>query len=65
MCTEQFATTCCALDSFDKQYLRNYLLSIDFDKSGSGIMLPQDVIDNTMAKYLEAYKLLTGKDIQF
>ncbi|KAF9366665.1 Bifunctional purine biosynthetic protein ade1 [Mortierella sp. NVP85] len=52
-------------DSFDKQYLRNYLLSIGFDKSGAGITLPQDVVDNTMAKYLEAYKLLTGRDIQF
>jgi phosphoribosylaminoimidazole-succinocarboxamide synthase len=55
----------CGLHSFDKQYLRNYLLSIGFDKSGAGITLPQDVIDNTMAKYLEAYKLLTGRDIQF
>ncbi|KAF9966185.1 Bifunctional purine biosynthetic protein ade1 [Mortierella alpina] len=48
-------------DSFDKQYLRNYLDSIGFDRS-AGITLPEDVIVNTMAKYQEAYKLLTGKD---
>ncbi|KAF9960781.1 Bifunctional purine biosynthetic protein ade1 [Mortierella alpina] len=48
-------------DSFDKQYLRNYLDSIGFDRS-AGITLPEDVIINTMAKYQEAYKLLTGKD---
>ncbi|KAI1318272.1 Bifunctional purine biosynthetic protein ade1 [Mortierella claussenii] len=50
-------------DSFDKQYLRNYLESIGFDKS-TGITLPEDVVVNTMAKYQEAYKLLTGKDAQ-
>ncbi|KAG0244001.1 phosphoribosylaminoimidazole-succinocarboxamide synthase [Mortierella sp. GBAus27b] len=51
-------------DSFDKQYLRNYLLSIGFDMTTS-ITLPEDVVVNTMAKYKEAYKLLTGKDVQF
>ncbi|KAG0298257.1 Bifunctional purine biosynthetic protein ade1 [Linnemannia gamsii] len=50
-------------DSFDKQYLRNYLDSIGFDKS-QGITLPENVVTNTMAKYQEAYKLLTGKDAQ-
>ncbi|KAF9572238.1 Bifunctional purine biosynthetic protein ade1 [Mortierella alpina] len=49
-------------NSFDKQYLRNYLDSIGFDRSGAGITLPEDVVVNTMAKYQEAYKLLTGKD---
>ncbi|KAI8602521.1 phosphoribosylaminoimidazole-succinocarboxamide synthase [Dissophora ornata] len=50
-------------DSFDKQYLRNYLESIGFDKT-NGITLPEDVVTETMAKYQEAYKLLTGKDAQ-
>ncbi|KAF9186927.1 Bifunctional purine biosynthetic protein ade1 [Haplosporangium sp. Z 11] len=50
-------------DSFDKQYLRNYLESIGFDKS-TGITLPEHVVVNTMAKYQEAYKLLTDKDAQ-
>ncbi|CAO3686200.1 hypothetical protein G6F70_000983 [Rhizopus microsporus] len=49
-------------DSFDKQFLRNYLESIKFDKKTS-IELPQDVIDNTLAKYKEAFFLLTGKQI--
>ena len=49
-------------NSFDKQYLRNYLESISFDKNGEGIELPQDVIDQTLAKYVEAFRLLTGKE---
>jgi phosphoribosylaminoimidazole-succinocarboxamide synthase len=49
-------------DSFDKQYLRDYLEKIRFDKNGKGIELPQDVIDNTLAKYVEAFRLLTGKE---
>ena len=45
--------------SFDKQYVRDYLKAnpdCDYD-------LPQEVIDKTIDKYLEAYKLLTGKDL--
>jgi phosphoribosylaminoimidazole-succinocarboxamide synthase len=48
-------------DSFDKQYVRNYLESINFDKSGPGVELPQDVVKKTSQKYLEAYEKLTGK----
>ncbi|KAF7729957.1 Bifunctional purine biosynthetic protein ade1 [Apophysomyces ossiformis] len=48
-------------ESFDKQFLRNYLESIHFDKKTS-IELPQDVIANTLDKYKEAYLLLTGKE---
>jgi phosphoribosylaminoimidazole-succinocarboxamide synthase len=51
-------------DSFDKQYLRNYLEKIGFDKNGKGIALPQDVVDNTLAKYVEAFRLLTGREPQ-
>ena len=46
--------------SFDKQFVRNYLKAhpeCDYN-------LPQDVIDKTIAKYLEAYKLLTGKELE-
>ncbi|KAF9918338.1 Bifunctional purine biosynthetic protein ade1 [Lobosporangium transversale] len=50
-------------DSFDKQYIRNYLESIGFDKT-TGITLPEHVVTNTMAKYQEAYRLLTSKDVQ-
>lgn len=48
-------------NSYDKQYLRDYLLSIKFDKK-NGIELPQNVIENTQKKYIEVYKILTGKD---
>ncbi|KAI8981594.1 phosphoribosylaminoimidazole-succinocarboxamide synthase [Mycotypha africana] len=50
-------------DSFDKQFLRNYLESIHFDKTTS-IELPADVIENTLAKYKEAFFMLTGKKVQ-
>ncbi len=50
-----------AQDSFDKQYLRDYLESISFDKNGGGIALPDDVVDRTRAKYLEAFRIITGR----
>ena len=46
--------------SFDKQYLRDYLLSLDWDKTPPGPELPEEVIHNTQQKYLEALQLLTG-----
>lgn len=49
-----------AQKSFDKQYLRDYLLSIKWDKSPPPPKLPDDVIVNTRAKYLEAMRLITG-----
>ncbi len=49
-------------DSFDKQFLRNYLESIRFDKNGQGIELPSEVVQSTRAKYVEAFRLLTGHD---
>ncbi len=49
-------------DSFDKQYVRNYLEAINFDKNGAGIELPADVVQNTLAKYVEAFRMLTGKE---
>ena len=48
-------------ESYDKQFVRNYLESINFDKSGKGIELPDDVREKTSAKYIEAYEQLTGK----
>ena len=50
-----------AADSLDKQYVRDYLLSIHFDKK-TGVVLPDDVIANTLAKYQEVYRILTGKE---
>jgi phosphoribosylaminoimidazole-succinocarboxamide synthase len=46
--------------SFDKQYVRDYLMSINWDKNPPAPSLPKDVINNTHNKYLEAYKHLTG-----
>jgi phosphoribosylaminoimidazole-succinocarboxamide synthase len=46
--------------SYDKQYLRDYLTSISFDKK-EGIKLPQEIISATLEKYIEAFKILTGK----
>jgi phosphoribosylaminoimidazole-succinocarboxamide synthase len=48
-------------ESFDKQFVRNYLEEINFDKSGEGVELPADIIEKTSAKYIEAYEKLTGK----
>jgi phosphoribosylaminoimidazole-succinocarboxamide synthase len=48
--------------SYDKQYLRDYLLSLDWDKTPPGPALPPEVIQNTRAKYMEALKALTGRD---
>jgi phosphoribosylaminoimidazole-succinocarboxamide synthase len=47
--------------SYDKQYVRDYLLTLDWDKKAPGPPLPQEVIDNTRAKYIEAYEQLTGQ----
>ena len=49
-------------NSFDKQYLRDYLEKIKFDKNGKGIELPGEVVERTLAKYAEAFRLLTGKE---
>jgi phosphoribosylaminoimidazole-succinocarboxamide synthase len=49
-----------AQQSFDKQYLRDYLLTLDWDKTPPGPRLPREVIDNTRAKYVEALTRLSG-----
>jgi phosphoribosylaminoimidazole-succinocarboxamide synthase len=51
-------------ESFDKQFVRNYLEEINFDKSGPGVILPEDIIEKTSAKYIEAYEKLTGNPFQ-
>ena len=48
-------------ESFDKQFVRNYLESINFNKSGPGVELPEDIIAKTSDKYIQAYEQLTGK----
>jgi len=50
-----------AQKSYDKQYVRDYLLSVNWDKKPPAPSLPQDVIDNTQAKYSEALNRLCGR----
>ncbi len=47
--------------SFDKQFVRDYLETLTWDKNPPGPTLPDDVVNKTSAKYLEAYERLTGK----
>jgi phosphoribosylaminoimidazole-succinocarboxamide synthase len=51
-------------ESFDKQFVRNYLEEIKFNKSGPGVALPDDIVNKTSAKYIEAYEKLTGKSFK-
>jgi phosphoribosylaminoimidazole-succinocarboxamide synthase len=50
--------------SFDKQYVRDYLASINFDKNPPAPNLPSEVIDNTTLKYEEALYLLSGNKVE-
>ncbi len=50
--------------SFDKQFVRDYLLTLPWNKTAPGPKLPADVIEKTAAKYREALKILTGRDIE-
>jgi len=52
-----------AQDSYDKQYVRDYLLSINFNKQPPAPQLPEDVINNTTKKYKEALFELTGENL--
>ena len=49
--------------SFDKQYVRDYLESLRWNKQPPAPALPPDVVRRTSEKYLEAYRLLTGKSL--
>jgi phosphoribosylaminoimidazole-succinocarboxamide synthase len=51
-------------ESFDKQFVRNYLESINFNKSGPGVELPDDIRSKTTDKYIEGYERLTGKKFE-
>lgn len=48
--------------SFDKQYVRDYLESINWDKNPPAPSLPDDVVQKTTEKYIEAYRRITGKN---
>jgi len=49
--------------SFDKQFVRDYLETLAWDKTPPAPTLPEDVVARTQAKYLEAYQKLTGQPL--
>src|ERR1043166_6916179 len=49
--------------SFDKQFVRDYLETLDWDKTPPAPCLPNEVIEKTSAKYLEAFRQLTGQEL--
>ncbi|WP_213806076.1 phosphoribosylaminoimidazolesuccinocarboxamide synthase [Granulicella sp. dw_53] len=51
-----------AQPSFDKQFVRDYLESIHWNKQDPAPELPDDVVTRTREKYLEAFRLITGRD---
>lgn len=52
-----------AQPSFDKQFVRDYLETLDWDKTPPGPELPTDVVAKTREKYLEAFQRITGRDL--
>ena len=50
-------------ESFDKQFVRDYLVSIKFNKQPPPPVLPEEIIQKTSEKYLEALEMLTGEKI--
>ena len=53
-----------ALD-FDKQFVRDYVLSVKWDKEPPAPELPETIISKTLERYLKAYNILTGKELLF
>jgi phosphoribosylaminoimidazole-succinocarboxamide synthase len=53
-----------AQPSFDKQFVRDYLEAIHWNKQAPAPSLPGDVVERTQAKYLEAFQRLTGREIK-
>ena len=53
-----------AQPSFDKQFVRDYLEAIHWNKQAPAPSLPADVAERTQAKYLEAFRRLTGRDLE-
>lgn len=53
-----------AQPSFDKQFVRDYLEGLDWDKTPPAPKLPPEIIEKTTQKYLEAHRRLTGKELK-
>ena len=49
--------------SLDKQFVRDYLETLDWNKPAPGPVIPADVVEKTSRKYLEAYRMLTGRSL--
>ena len=49
--------------SFDKQFVRDYLETLNWDKKPPAPPIPSDIAEATVGRYLEAYKLITGKNL--
>jgi phosphoribosylaminoimidazole-succinocarboxamide synthase len=49
--------------SFDKQFVRDYLETLEWNKTPPAPALPMDIVSKTQAKYLEAYQRLTGRSL--
>jgi phosphoribosylaminoimidazole-succinocarboxamide synthase len=52
-----------AQPSFDKQFVREYLETLDWDKQPPAPVLPENIVEATTARYLDAYRILTGKEL--
>jgi phosphoribosylaminoimidazole-succinocarboxamide synthase len=50
-------------DSFDKQIVRNYLLTLDWNQTYPGPVLPDEIVEKTAARYNEILKILTGEEL--
>ncbi|HZZ16872.1 MAG TPA: phosphoribosylaminoimidazolesuccinocarboxamide synthase, partial [Candidatus Sulfotelmatobacter sp.] len=50
--------------SYDKQFVRDYLESIGWDKNSSAPALPEHVVLKTREKYIQAYRQLSGKELE-
>jgi phosphoribosylaminoimidazole-succinocarboxamide synthase len=52
-----------AQNSYDKQFVRDYLLSLDWDQTPPAPTLPAGIIEKTAERYIQAYRRLTGKEL--
>lgn len=50
-------------NSYDKQFVRDYLLSLDWNQKAPAPNLPADIIEKTSERYIEAYRRLTGEEL--
>ncbi|MFK8010951.1 MAG: phosphoribosylaminoimidazolesuccinocarboxamide synthase [Marinicellaceae bacterium] len=51
-------------ESYDKQFIRDYLETLDWDKTAPGPNVPSEIINATAEKYREAYQLITGSEFK-